>query len=66
MLTTISTLTNTIWIWVPAAIVGLKFATEFLRFYLTATVVLRRLRHRRRHRRRHRSRRHPDRLGRIL
>ena len=62
MLTTISTLTNTIWIWVPAAIVGLKFATELLRFYLTATVVLRRLRHRRRHR----SRRHPDRLGRIL
>ncbi len=51
MSSTISTVAHTIWAWLPEATVGLQFATALIGFYLSATLVGRRLRHRmRRHR----------------
>jgi hypothetical protein len=51
MLFTISTLAPTIWAWIPAATIGLQFATVLLGFCLAADSAVQRLRRRMHHRR---------------
>jgi hypothetical protein len=45
MLSTISTLTHTIWPWLPDITAGLQCAAALLQFCLTATVAVQHLRH---------------------
>jgi hypothetical protein len=47
---TISIVAHAIWAWLPEITVGLRFASALIGFYLTATLLIRRLHHRmRRH-----------------
>lgn len=47
---TISLVAHAIWAWLPEITVGLRFASALIGFYLTATLLIRRLHHRmRRH-----------------
>lgn len=41
MFCTISIIAHTIWAWLPEITVGLQFATALIRFYQTATLMIR-------------------------
>jgi hypothetical protein len=45
MSSTINTLTHAIWEWLPELTTGLRFATAFIGFCLTATLMIQRLCH---------------------
>lgn len=51
MLSAISTIAHTVWIWLPEATVGLQFATALIGFCLAIDLAIQRLHRRRGHRR---------------